>query len=503
MPSAATDRFVTLAASVGVHVEVAEFPEGTRTATDAARAVGCDVDAIVKSLVFMADGQPVLVLMRGGGRVDEQRLAGALGATDVRRASADEARAATGYAIGGTPPLGHHGAGVTAIIADPSLLAHDRVWAAAGTPSSVFPISPTQLVEASGARVADVAERSATLRALMVRRPETDATSSAAPTTVAVEELDVSALPEGAVTIAVTRSSLNYKDALVLAGHPGLVREHPHVPGIDLAGTVEASSDPAWSPGDEVLVTGCWLGERHWGGMATRARVPAEWVVARPAGMDAQRAMALGTAGFTAQLAVDALLTGGVRPDGGPVLVTGASGGVGAIAVMVLAAAGFEVDASTGSAGDPAAEALLVDLGAARILPREDVSGAAQRPLASARWAGVIDVAGGATLAGALAQTRPRGVVAACGLADDTTLATSVMPFIVRGIQLVGIDSVLHPVAQRADVWARLHAAVPDELLTRITMTVALDDVRARAAALLDGHAPGRTVVDTETPGAR
>ncbi len=513
MPSAATDRFVTLAASVGVHVDVAEFPEGTRTATDAARAVGCDVDAIVKSLVFMADAQPVLVLMRGGGRVDEQRLAGLLGASEVRRASADEARSATGYAIGGTPPLGHHGAGVTAIIADPSLLAHDRVWAAAGTPSSVFPISPTQLVEASGARVTDVAERSATLRALMLRRPDTDPTTSAAPTTdtpttsapttAAVEELDISALPERAVTIAVTRSSLNYKDALVLAGHPGLVRDHPHVPGIDLAGTVEASSDPAWSPGDEVLVTGCWLGERHWGGMATRARVPAEWVVALPTGMDAQRAMALGTAGFTAQLAVDALLAGGVRPEGGPVLVTGASGGVGAIAVMVLAAAGFEVDASTGSSGDPAAQALLGDLGAARILPREDVSGAAQRPLASARWAGVIDVAGGATLAGALAQTRPRGVVAACGLADDTTLATSVMPFIVRGIQLAGIDSVLHPVELRADVWARLHAAVPDELLMRITTTVTLDDVPARAAALLDGHAPGRTVVDTEAPGAR
>jgi acrylyl-CoA reductase (NADPH) len=330
-----------------------------------------------------------------------------------------------------------------------------------------------------------------TFTALLMRRDDADA-----PPTVAIETLDESQLPEGEVIVDVARSSINYKDALVLAGRPGLVREHPHVPGIDLAGTVRTSSDPGLAPGDEVLITGCWLGERHWGGMATLARVPASWVVRRPDGMDAQRAMALGTAGFTAQLAVDALAHGGVRPGDAPVLVTGSTGGVGAIAVMLLAAAGHEVEAATGSSGDPEVEELLAALGAARTLPREEVSGAAGRALGSARWAGVIDVAGGATLAGALAQTRPQGVVAACGLADDTALATTVMPFIVRGVTLTGIDSVLHPVDARPAVWGRLHAAIDAALLARITTTVGLAEVTGRAATLLASGVRGRIVVD-------
>ena len=326
---------------------------------------------------------------------------------------------------------------------------------------------------------------------LLLRREDPDAAPS-----VAVETFDDAALPDGEVTIDVERSSLNYKDALVLAGRPGLVREYPHVPGIDLAGTVVAADVPAHAVGDRVLITGCWLGERHWGGMATRARVPAAWPVARPEGMDAQRAMALGTAGFTAQLAVDALVHGGVAPGGGPVLVTGATGGVGSIAVALLAAAGHEVEAATGSAGDADAEALLATLGAARTVTRGEVSDAADRPLGAARWAGVIDVAGGATLAGALAQTRPRGVVAACGLADDTRLTTTVMPFIIRGVTLAGIDSVLHPVDERADVWARLHATMDPTLLEALTTTVGLSEVPARAATLLDRGVRGRTVVD-------
>lgn len=330
-----------------------------------------------------------------------------------------------------------------------------------------------------------------TFTALVIRRDDADAAVE-----TAIERLDDARLPAGEVTIDVARSSLNYKDALILAGRPGLVRDHPHVPGIDLAGTVTSSDDPRFTPGDEVLVTGCWLGERTWGGMATRARVPGAWVVRRPAGMDAQRAMALGTAGFTAQLAVDALAHGGVRPDHGPVLVTGATGGVGTIAILLLAAMGHEVEASTGSAGDPEVESLLADLGAARTVPRQEVSEAAGRSLASARWAGVVDVAGGATLAGALAQTRPRGVVAACGLADATTLATSVMPFIIRGITLSGIDSVLFPVPDRDDVWTRLHAAADATLLERITTTIALDAVPERAARLLEQGVRGRTVVD-------
>lgn len=330
------------------------------------------------------------------------------------------------------------------------------------------------------------------LTALVLRRDDPDT-----PPTAAIETLDATQLPTGSVTIDVERSSINYKDALVLAGRPGLVREHPHVPGIDLAGTVRHSEDPSVPVGLPVLVTGCWLGERHWGGMATRARVPAEWVVARPEGMDAQRAMAFGTAGFTAQLAVDALTRGGVRPEDGPVLVTGATGGVGSIAVALLADAGYEVDATTGSADDPATVALLTGLGARSVLPRDEASSAATRALGSARWAGAIDVAGGATLAGVLAQVRPRGVVAACGLADDATLATTVMPFIVRGITLTGIDSVLHPVAQRPDVWERLHRSVPEAVLESITTTVGLTGVVARAAELLERGVRGRTVVDT------
>jgi acrylyl-CoA reductase (NADPH) len=327
---------------------------------------------------------------------------------------------------------------------------------------------------------------------LMMRRSTADA-----PLTVAVEQLDDEALPAGDVTIDVTHSSLNYKDALVLAGHPGLVRDYPHVPGIDLAGTVLDSDDGSFTPGDEVLVTGCWLGERHWGGMATRARVPAAWVVARPIRLDAHRAMALGTAGFTAQLCVDALAHGGLRPGDGPVLVTGATGGVGSIAVQLLARAGHEVEAATGSQGDPEVESLLAGIGAARTVTREDVAGMAGRPLAGARWAGVIDVAGGATLAGALAQTRAGGVVAACGLADDAALTTTVMPFIVRGVTLAGIDSVLHPFERRAAVWDRLHRGVDDDVLGQVTTTIGLADVPARAAQLLGRGVRGRTVIDT------
>jgi len=331
-----------------------------------------------------------------------------------------------------------------------------------------------------------------TVRALMLRRED-----PAAPPTAAIETIADDLLPDGDVTIDVSHSSLNYKDALVLAGRPGLVRDHPHIPGIDLAGTVRSSDDPGLTPGDAVLVTGCWLGERHWGGMATRARVPAAWVVRRPDGMDAQRAMSLGTAGLTAQLSVDALAHGGVRPGDGPVLVTGATGGVGSLAVALLARTGHEVEASTGSSGDADAAALLRTLGAARTLTREDVSSGTAAALGRARWAGAVDVAGGATLAGALAQMRPGGVVAACGLADDTALVTTVMAFIIRGVTLAGIDSVLHPVERRPEVWARLHAALAPELLASLTTTIGLADVPTRAAHLLARGGRGRTVIDT------
>ena len=330
-----------------------------------------------------------------------------------------------------------------------------------------------------------------TFRALLLSRAD-DASAIAAEVT----EVDRGALAhgtEGAVGIEVSHSSLNYKDALIVTGRTGLVRTYPHVPGIDLAGVVVTSDDPDVTVGSEVLVTGCWLGERHWGGMATRAHVPASWVVVRPEGLDAARAMALGTAGFTAQLSVDALLAGGVTPDLGPVLVTGATGGVGSIAVHLLASAGFEVHAASGRTD---AQGLLEDLGAHAVVERRTVEADAARPLASARWAGVVDVAGGTMLAGALAACAPRGVVVACGLAGGAELPTSVMPFIVRGVTLTGIDSVLHPMPLRAPVWSRLHAAVDADVLAALTTTIALEDVPTRAVELLDHGVRGRTLVD-------
>lgn len=317
------------------------------------------------------------------------------------------------------------------------------------------------------------------------------------PVAASVRAFEDSELPDGAVTIDVAFSSLNYKDAMVIAGHPGLVRSYPHVPGIDLAGTVSSSEDPGFSLGDEVLVTGCWLGERQWGGLATRARVPASWVVRRPSGLDARRAMSLGTAGFTAQLCVDAVLRGAALTGDAPVLVTGASGGVGSLSVHLLARLGVEVVASTGRSGDAATVAALTALGASTVIDRSEITTAAARPLASARWSGVIDVAGGATLAGALAQTAPRGIVAACGLVADVSLVTSVMPFIVRGVTLVGIDSVLHQMEERPNVWQRLHDTVEDDALQRLTTVIPLEDAAVHARRLLAGETSGRAVVDT------
>ena len=303
---------------------------------------------------------------------------------------------------------------------------------------------------------------------------------------------------EGEVEVAVTHSSLNYKDALIVTGSGGaLVREHPHVPGIDLAGTVVAVGpgvDPAAAAvGDEVLVTGCWLGERRWGGMASRARVPASWLVRRPTGLDAARAMTLGTAGFTARLCLDALARGGVGPGDGTVLVTGTTGGVGSLALHLLARAGHTVAAATGS---PDAAALLHDLGATEVVPRAELEALAARPLASARWAGVVDVAGGPVLAGALVSTAPRGVVAACGIAGGRRLDVDLAPFFARGVLLAGIDSVQHPMAERPAIWDRLTAAADPVVLDRLTTTIGLDDVADAAAGLLGRGGRGRTVVE-------
>jgi acrylyl-CoA reductase (NADPH) len=325
------------------------------------------------------------------------------------------------------------------------------------------------------------------------------------PVRAAVHDLPPDRLPGGAVpaagevAVAVSHSSLNYKDALVVTGTGGpLVRDFPHVPGIDLAGTVTAVGpevDPGVAAvGDEVLVTGCWLGERRWGGMATRAHVPAAWLVRRPTGLDAAGAMALGTAGFTARLCVDALERGGVTPGTGPVLVTGATGGVGSLAVHLLARAGHTVVAATGT---PDAEAWLRRLGATEVVARSELEASATRPLASARWAGAIDVAGGATLAGALVATAPHGVVAACGIAGGRELTVSLAPFFARGVVLAGIDSVLHPMPERPDAWARLAAGIDPGVVAGLTRTIGLAEVPAAAAELLAGGLRGRTVVAT------
>ncbi len=308
-----------------------------------------------------------------------------------------------------------------------------------------------------------------------------------------------SAPAPGEVEIAVSHSALNYKDALIVTGTGApLVRTHPHVPGIDLAGTVTAigadvPTDVA-TVGDEVLVTGCGLGERRWGGMATAARVPAAWLVRRPAGLDAARAMALGTAGFTAQLCVDALGHGGVVPGAGPVLVTGAAGGVGGLAVHLLVAAGHEVVAATGT---PDAAPRLRALGAADVIDRSELAALADRPLASGRWAGAVDVVGGAVLAGTLVATLPSGVVAACGLAGGRRLDVDLAPFFVRGVVLAGIDSVLHPMAERPGIWSRLAATVDRAALDGMTTTVGVDAVPGAAADLLAHGGRGRTVVMT------
>ncbi len=333
------------------------------------------------------------------------------------------------------------------------------------------------------------------VRALLLER------DADGPVRARVTELD--ALPggplpaPGEVEVAVSHSSLNFKDALIVTGAgAGLVAASPHVPGIDLAGTVVAVGpdvDPAVvTVGDEVLATGCWLGERRWGGMSTRARVPAAALVRRPADLDAAHAMALGTAGLTARLCVDALERGGVAPGSGTVLVTGASGGVGSLAVHLLARAGHTVAAATRSAD---AAGRLADLGASEVVPSDEVAAGAGRALASARWAGVVDVVGGPVLAGALVATAPRGVVVTCGIAGGRRLEVDLAPFFAREVVLAGIDSVQHPMSERPALWERLAADVGPEVLDRITTTVGLAEVAGAAAALLAHGGRGRTVV--------
>ncbi|MCR8550269.1 acryloyl-CoA reductase [Salipiger sp. P9] len=312
-------------------------------------------------------------------------------------------------------------------------------------------------------------------------------------TSATVKEIGLDDLPEGDVTVAVEYSTLNYKDGLCLGPGGGLVRRYPHVPGIDFAGTVESSEDERYSPGDKVVLTGWRVGEVHWGGYAQKARVKADWLVPLPDGMDTRQAMAVGTAGFTAMLAVMALEDHGLAPGKGPVLVTGAAGGVGSVATAILAHLGYEVAAVTGR---PEQEAYLRDLGAARIVPREDLAEPVKRPLESENWAGCVDAVGGPMLARVLGQMAYGGSVAAVGLAGGAQLPATVIPFLLRGVNLLGIDSVMQPFDNRLRAWRRIARDLPMEKLEAMIRPATLADLPALGADILKGQVKGRVVVD-------
>jgi acrylyl-CoA reductase (NADPH) len=307
-----------------------------------------------------------------------------------------------------------------------------------------------------------------------------------------LEEVDDAALPPGDVTVRVEYSTLNYKDGMILEGQGRLVRQYPHVPGIDFAGTVEQSSSPDFAPGDPVVLTGWRVGEVQWGGYAERARVKAEYLVRRPDGLGARQTMAIGTAGLTAMLAVMALERHGLAPDGGDVLVTGAAGGVGSVAVSLLGALGYRVVASTGR---PALHDYLTGLGAAEVIERDAIAAKPSRPLDRERWAGAIDAVGGTTLATILTQLKYRASVAACGLAGGSELPATVIPFLLRGVNLLGIDSVMCPRGLRLDAWQRLARELPLDRLDGITESVPLAAVPALAPRILKGEIRGRVVV--------
>jgi acrylyl-CoA reductase (NADPH) len=310
---------------------------------------------------------------------------------------------------------------------------------------------------------------------------------------LAFTDVDEGDLMDGDVTVAVTHSSLNYKDGLALTGASPVVRHWPMVPGIDFAGVVRDSTHPDFTAGDQVVLNGWGVGETHWGGYAQLARVPGDWLVPLPTGLSAEQAMAIGTAGYTAMLCVLALERHGVVPAAGPILVTGAAGGVGSVAVAVLAKLGYEVWASTGRAdteGD-----FLRGLGAAELLDRAELSGSA-RPLGKERWAGAVDSVGSHTLANVLSMTRYGGVVAACGLAQGMDLPASVAPFILRGVTLAGIDSVQASTRLRVEAWNRLAADLDPATLASLTVVHPLSDAPALAQQILAGQVRGRVVFE-------
>lgn len=304
-------------------------------------------------------------------------------------------------------------------------------------------------------------------------------------------QVDPAVLSEGDVTVAVEYSTLNYKDGLAITGKSPVVRRFPMVPGIDFSGQVISSTHPAWKVGDAVIHNGWGVGETHTGGLAEQARVKGEWLIARPAAFTARQTMAIGTAGYTAMLCVMALERHGVKPADGEILVTGANGGVGSVAIILLAKLGYHVVASTGR---PEAAEHLKALGAAEVIERATLS-APGKPLGKERWAGVVDTVGSHTLANACATTRYGGVVTACGLAGGMDFPASVAPFILRGVTLAGIDSVMAPLALRQEAWARLAQDLDPAKLEAVTEEIALDQAITRASGLMTGQVAGRLVV--------
>jgi acrylyl-CoA reductase (NADPH) len=308
---------------------------------------------------------------------------------------------------------------------------------------------------------------------------------------VELTDFDENALMPGDVTVQVEWSTLNYKDGLAITGKAPVVRRFPMIPGIDFAGTVQASSHGSWKEGDRVVLDGFGCGETHLGGYAEKARIKGDWLVRLPFGLSARQAMAIGTAGYTAMLAVMALERHGLKPENGPVLVTGAAGGVGSVAIAILSKRGFQVTASTGRRTEAD---YLKSLGASEIIERSELSGT-PKPLAKERWAAAIDTVGSATLANALSMTRYGGAVAACGLAGGMDLPTSVAPFILRGVSLLGIDSVMCPLRLRQEAWAHLDREIDRDKLAAMTSEIGLAEVIESAGRILDGGVRGRLVV--------
>ena len=312
-------------------------------------------------------------------------------------------------------------------------------------------------------------------------------------TTASVEQMTTEQLPEGNVTVAVDYSTLNYKDGLCIGSGGGMVRNYPHIPGIDMAGVVEASEDPRYKSGDRVVLTGWRYGEAHWGGYSQKTRVNADWLVALPDAISTKQAMAVGTAGITAMFSVMALEAHGLKPEDGPVLLTGVAGGVGSIAAAILSNLGYEV---TGVTGRPETADYLKSLGVSQIIAREEVSETTKRPLESAIWAGCIDAVGGQMLARVLGQMKYGASVAAVGNAGGVALPANVLPFLLRGINLLGIDSVNRPHDNRVEAWSRIAKDLPMEKLEGMITSATLADLPGLGKDILKGQVRGRIVVD-------